>query len=261
MNDEEATETSADGEPPETDVDEDRTTAADIDADAEGETATETESETKTETKTNEDTTADTDESSPETGARVEELKAALAEREDRIEELEAKLKRKQADFQNYKKRAERKREQLRERATEDLVERLLDVRDDLRRAIENDHPDVGSLKGGLGMVTRKFDRVLEEENVSTIEPDPGADIDPERHEVMMRVDSEQPEDTVADLYAPGYEMADRVVRAAQVTVSTGSPDPEPDETGGEGETETETETETEDENPPTATPEDGEGD
>ena len=52
------------------------------------------------------------------------------------------------------------------------------------------------------------------------IDPEPGQAVDPERHEVMMRVESEQPEGTIADVYKQGYEMAEKVIEAAQVTVS-----------------------------------------
>ncbi len=158
---------------------------------------------------------------------RIEELETELAAREERIEELEDTLRRTQADFQNFKKRAERKRERVRERATEDLVERLLDVRDNLRRALEEDDPAVENLLDGVRMTLREFDRVLEDEGVAEIAPDPGDDIDPTRHEVMQRTDSDQPEDTVAAVFAPGYEMADEVVRPARVTVSTGPADGE----------------------------------
>jgi molecular chaperone GrpE len=153
---------------------------------------------------------------------RIDELEAELQARDEEIDDLEARLKRKQADFQNFKKRAEKKRERIQKRATEDLVERLLGVRDDLRRGIENDHPDVESLREGVEMVLRNFDRVLEDEGVAEVDPDPGEEVDPERHEVMMRVDSEQPEDTVAEVFTPGYEMGEKVIQAAKVTVSTG---------------------------------------
>jgi molecular chaperone GrpE len=154
---------------------------------------------------------------------RVESLRERLDEREEEIEDLRARLKRKQADFQNFKKRAEKKRERIQERATEDLVERILGVRDNLRRAIENDHPDVESLKEGLEMTLREFDRVLESEDVSEIDPEPGGEVDPQRHEVMMQVDSDRPEGAIVEVYRPGYEMAGEVVRTAQVTVSTGA--------------------------------------
>ena len=163
---------------------------------------------------------------------RTDELKDKLDDQEAEIEDLKSRLKRKQADFENYKKRAERKRERIQERATEDLVERLIEVRDDLRRGIENDHPDIESLRDGIEMTLRKFDRILDEENVAEIDPDPGTEVDPQRHEVVMQVDSENPEGTVADVYSPGYEMADTVVRPAQVTVSTGDGDGDESENG-----------------------------
>lgn len=155
--------------------------------------------------------------------ARVEEQSAEMEELEEQVEDLEGRLKRKQADFENYKKRQKRQQERIRQRAAEDLVERLLDVRDNLRRAIEDDYEDVESVREGVKMTLSSFDRVLDAEGVSEIAPDPGEEIDPQRHEVMMRVDDEQPEGTVSDLYAPGYEMADKVLQAAKVTVSTGA--------------------------------------
>ena len=52
--------------------------------------------------------------------------------------------------------------------------------------------------------------------------PEPGTEVDPTRHEVLMRVDDTYPEGTVAEVYRDGYEMGDHVLREAQVTVSTG---------------------------------------
>ncbi|WP_137283556.1 nucleotide exchange factor GrpE [Halorussus salinisoli] len=151
------------------------------------------------------------------------ELEAERAEARERADDFESKLKRNRADFQNYKKRAKKRQEQMKERATEDLVENLLDVRDNLKRAVENDHENVESLKEGVEMTLKELDRVFEDENVETIDPKPGTETDPQRHEVMMQVESDQPEGTVADVYQPGYEMGEKVLRAAQVTVSEGS--------------------------------------
>ncbi|WP_254543385.1 nucleotide exchange factor GrpE [Halomarina pelagica] len=151
--------------------------------------------------------------------SRTDELEAELDERDARIEELESKLKRAQADFRNYKKRQERRREQERRRATEDLVVRLVDVRDNLRRGLEQE----GDIREGVESTLRLFDDVLESEDVTEIAPEPGESVDPQRHEVLMRVDSDRPEGTVDDLYQPGYEMAEKVIKPAQVTVSDGN--------------------------------------
>jgi len=157
--------------------------------------------------------------------ARVAELEADLDEANEEGDDLTERLQTKQADFQNYKQRAKRRQEELKERATEDLVERLLDVRDNLDRALEEDSDDAEGLREGVELTRNEFDRVLESEGVREIAPEPGADVDAQRHEVMMRVDADQPDGAVAELYRPGYEMGGRVLRTAQVTVSDGDED------------------------------------
>lgn len=153
----------------------------------------------------------------PEQLAReIESLREKSKEQEETIEDLESSVKRSQADFQNYKKRMEKRREQERKRATEDLVTRLIDVHDNLKRGLEQE----GDIRDGVETTLRQFDEILDQENVTEIAPEPGDDVDPQRHEVLLRVESDQPEDTIDSLHRSGYEMADTVIRAAQVTVS-----------------------------------------
>ena len=152
--------------------------------------------------------------------ARIDELEADLAATEERADDLESRLKRTQADFQNYKKRAEKRQEEIKERATEDFVTRLVLVRDDLVRAL--DQEEGVDIRDGVESTLSSFDRVLEEENVVPIQPAAGDEVDPTRHQVMMRVQSDQPGGTVVDVYRPGYEMAGTVIQEAQVTVSEG---------------------------------------
>ena len=152
--------------------------------------------------------------------SRVARLETELAEKDEEADELQDRLKRTQADFQNYKKRAKKRQDQIRETATEDFVERVVTVRDNLVRALDQDED--ADIRPGIESTLEEFDRILATEDVSTIDPEPGTDVDPTRHEVMMRVASDQPEGTVADVYQPGYEMAEKVIREAQITVSTG---------------------------------------
>jgi molecular chaperone GrpE len=154
---------------------------------------------------------------------RVAEVETTADERAERIDDLESRLKRKQADFENYKKRAERRETEIRERATEDFVERVVEVRDNLVRALSQDED--ADIRDGLESTLAEFDDVLATENVEPIEPDPGDDLDPVHHEVLMRTESDRPAGTVVDCYRPGYEMAGRVIQTAQVTVSEGDGD------------------------------------
>ncbi len=152
--------------------------------------------------------------------AELEETTEEAVALESEVEELTSKLARVRADFQNYKERAKRKREEIRERASEALVERITPVRNDLLRALDQD--DGSDIRPGVESTLEKFDEVLAEEGVEPIDPAPGEEVDPARHQVMLRVESDEPEGTVHEVYEPGYEMGDRVVSEAQVTVSKG---------------------------------------
>jgi molecular chaperone GrpE len=150
-------------------------------------------------------------------------LRAEVEEQAATIDELTERVKRVQADFKNYKERSKRRLEDEKARATEDLVTRLLDVRDNLDRALEGETTDVDALREGVELTRKEFDHVLDQEGVEEIRPDAGAEVDAARHEVMMRVPSDDPEGTVAEVYRPGYEMGGKVLRPAQVTVSDGA--------------------------------------
>jgi molecular chaperone GrpE len=153
--------------------------------------------------------------------AELDETRDELLEAEAEAEELTSKLARVKADFSNYKQRAKRKQDEIRERASEQLVERITPVRNDLLRALDQ---EAGSdLRPGVESTLEKFDEVLAEEGVEPIDPDPGDEVDPSRHQVMLRVESDRPEGTVHEVYEPGYEMGDRVVSEAKVTVSDDS--------------------------------------
>ena len=152
--------------------------------------------------------------------AHVAELENELGEANDEVDDLTERLKRKQADFQNYKQRQKKKRQQIKERAAADFVEQIVDVRDNLIRALEQEEGT--DIRPGVESTLEEFDRVLAEENVEPIEPEPGQEVDPTCHQVMLRVESDQPEGSIAELYQPGYEMGDSIVREAQVTVSDG---------------------------------------
>lgn len=133
------------------------------------------------------------------------------------VEDLEDRVRRIQADFQNYKKRTERRREEQEARATQDLVERLVPVRENLARAVNQDSET--DIREGVEATLVELDTVFENEGVTPIEPTPGDDVDPMRHEVVHREDDDA--DSIASVYRRGYEMSGSVIRPAQVTVGT----------------------------------------
>ncbi len=159
---------------------------------------------------------------------RVEELRDELEEREERVEELKSRVKRVQADFKNYKQRADEKVKRAAERATESVVKDFLGVRDDLERALDAEG-NVEGVRQGVEMTLGTFDEVLSKHGVERV---PVEEFDPEKHQAMMRVDSEDhDEGDIVDVYEPGYEMDGSVVRPAKVTVAkAGDEDAEGDD-------------------------------
>ena len=203
--------TADDGTPDAAETDSDPDASADADADARTES---------TDSEATPEGVADLAAQVADLESRLADVESELEAKTERVEELEGALARSQADFKNYKKRAKRREEEIRERATEDFVERIVSVRDNLVRALEQDED--ADIRPGIESTVEEFDRILSDEDVTEIAPEPGADVNPTRHQVLMRVDAPQPEGTVAEVYRPGYEMAGSVLREAQVTVSEG---------------------------------------
>jgi len=131
-----------------------------------------------------------------------------------------------QAEFDNFRKRITREREDERKRATERLVEELLPAIDNLERAIEHTSADheIEHLITGVTSVHAQIVGVLSKAGVSVIDPT-GQAFDPASHQaVSQQEDLAVPDGTVIAAFQKGYEMGGRVVRPAMVVVSTGGP-------------------------------------
>ncbi len=129
------------------------------------------------------------------------------------------------AEFTNFRRRAEGEALGTWSRAQADLVERFLDVLDDLTRVAALDPADekvtVQSIVEGIDLVEQKFLKTLADAGTELLEPSEGDPFDPEVMEAMMRVptDDEALDDAVAQLFAKGYRMGQTLVRPARVSV------------------------------------------
>lgn len=155
----------------------------------------------------------------------LSDLEETIEELTAEVDDLTSRLKRAHADFENYKKRVKRRKDEERQEATRRIIDRLVDVRENLRRSIDTEEQTIEDLKEGVKLTLRDLDRLLDAEEVQEIDPAVGDQVDPHRHEVMLRVDSEQPEDTIAEVFEPGYLHGETVLREAKVSVSTGYSD------------------------------------
>ena len=163
----------------------------------------------------------DVNDTEPHVDAAESTELVALREEFDSLNDRHLRLV---AEFNNFRRRSEQERRNVWSKAQADLVEKFLDVLDDLQRVAELDlsNATVDTIIEGVDLVERKFARTLEESGIEVIDP-VGDEFDPERMEAMMRVpsDSQQEVGTVAQVLQKGYSLKDVLVRPARVSVFT----------------------------------------
>src|SRR5437764_432563 len=135
-------------------------------------------------------------------------------------DEYLAHLQRTQAEFDNYRKRMLRDQTAHLERATANLMEQLLPVLDSFELALGSGGTDVERLRKGVELVYGEFLGVLEKAGLERIEAH-GKPFNPEEHEAVMHVESEDGEPGVRDVVRTGYRLKGRVLRPAMVKVAT----------------------------------------
>jgi len=158
-----------------------------------------------------------------ETGL-VEELQSALAEKTEKFKELNDKYLRLAAEFDNFKRLAQRdQRDQIRF-GNEQLLKELLPVVDNLERAIKASREGGGNdvLIQGVDLTLKQLAGALTRFHVIPVEA-VGRPFDPATHQAVTSVASQKvPELHVVDEFQRGYRLHDRILRAAMVSVSTG---------------------------------------
>lgn len=147
-------------------------------------------------------------------------LKEQVQKQEAQINDYVDHLKRLQAEFENYLKRTEKERVQFIQGASERMIVKLLLVVDDFERALQQkDLP--GQTRKGLELMFKNLHKILDEEKVQPIES-VGKKVDPYKHEVLLKSDSDNDEDIIIEELQKGYTMNGKVIRYAKVKVSTG---------------------------------------
>lgn len=157
------------------------------------------------------------------------ELQALKAEYERTAAELEESKDRHvrlQAEFENFRRRSLKERQEAHVYGHQNLVKDLLTTVDNLERASEHAAPSAGgdlqSVLQGIELVRRELLATLGKHGVTEIEAE-GKPFDPAVHEAMTQVpDDSVPANTVIHVLQKGYQLRDRMLRPARVTVSTG---------------------------------------
>ena len=158
----------------------------------------------------------------PTSGAAAGDVARLQAERDNLFE----RLARVSADFQNTRKRLEADMDQRVQYANSSLIKGVLPVIDNFERALAVDpsKADAATILKGLQIVHDQLIKVLRDQKVEEIAPQPGEPFDPTRHEALMQQDAPQyREPAVTQLMQKGYALHGRTLRPAGVAVSRAS--------------------------------------
>jgi molecular chaperone GrpE len=162
------------------------------------------------------------DEERQEKEKEMAELKKKLEEKEKEIKEHHDRLLRLAADFENYKKRAARDKEDWTKFANEDLLRTILPFIDNLERAINHAQKvaDTGVLIEGVRLTIQQILQSLNKFGLSSFQS-VGKPFDPTVHEAMLVVETDTHEpNQVVEEFQKGYLLNDRLLRPATVSVS-----------------------------------------
>jgi molecular chaperone GrpE len=152
----------------------------------------------------------------------IEELKKKLEEKEKEVKETHDRLLRVAADFENYKKRAAKEREEWTKFATEDLMKSILPFIDNLERAVNHAEKvtETGVMIEGVRLTLQQILQTLNRFGLASFES-VGKPFDPARHEAMLVIESDQhAPNQVVEEFQKGYLLNDRLLRPATVSVS-----------------------------------------
>jgi molecular chaperone GrpE len=151
---------------------------------------------------------------------REAELEAELAETKDR-------LLRALAEVENLRRRSARELDEARKYAISGLARELLEVDDNLSRALDSipkrAADEIGlvrTLAEGVAITQKALAACFERHQIAKVTPELGEKFDHNRHQAMLEVESDQPPGTIAQVLQSGYVIADRLLRPALVGVA-----------------------------------------
>ena len=149
----------------------------------------------------------------------IEDLRKKIEETEKEAMANFDKYLRSVAELDNYKKRAIKEKADIIKYGKEELVKDILPFMDSLDRALEHDTGDIQVFKDGIALIQDQLLCCLKKHGVERIET-AGADFDPNFHEALMQVESDQHEDNkIVNEMEKGYLLNGRLVRPSRVCV------------------------------------------
>jgi molecular chaperone GrpE len=162
-----------------------------------------------------------------ELAKKAEQLRAMLddstsraAQTQERLKDTHERLLRTAAEFDNFRKRMQKEKDDLRKFAVESLLKDFLPVADNLERALDHaEEHDLRQVVEGVRLVQKMLGDALGKHGIVAFSA-VGQPFDPNLHEALMQQESDKPAGTVVSEMARGYKLHERLVRPAAVVVA-----------------------------------------
>ena len=153
------------------------------------------------------------DEETPAGPGTMDEARAEIGDLSERLLRL-------QADFENFRKRAQREKDEARQFANQSLIEKQLPILDNFEMALAAVKDADPALRDGVQMIYDQLLGILRDSGVETIDAT-GEDFDPNLHEAISQQETTEAEPgTVVEQVQRGYRRHERLVRPARVVVA-----------------------------------------
>ncbi len=136
--------------------------------------------------------------------------------------QLEDEKLRALANEQNLRRRHQEEIQSAHKFATQKFATDLLAVKDYLEMALMDESGQFDALKMGVSMTLNELEKAFERGQVSEVEAKVGDKLDPHAHQALQMVESDLEANHIVNVMKKGYQLADRVIRPAMVTVSKG---------------------------------------
>ena len=150
----------------------------------------------------------------------LEQLEEQIRLKDDELLKQKDTFLREKAELDNFKKRLTKEKEDFVQFANERLLKEVIQIEDNMERAMTASNATLESLQEGVEMIQKQFATFLKNQKVKPIEA-LGKPFDPNLHEVLNQQESEEHEEnTVIQEYSKGYTLNGRILRSAKVVIA-----------------------------------------
>ncbi len=156
----------------------------------------------------------------PAEASAQSDLEAQLSATEAKLAEMHDAFMRAKADAENIRRRAQEDVTKAHKFAIESFAEAMVPVRDSLEMALKVETQTVEAIREGVEMTLKQLSAAFEKNRLLEVMPAAGEKLDPNKHQAVAVVPSEQEANTVVTVLQKGYMIADRLLRPAIVTAA-----------------------------------------